>query len=46
MAMGFEQLINKEGTEKTELQESPLSKYSRFGVYSMNKTEGRRGMFV
>jgi hypothetical protein len=40
MAMGSEQLINREGgTQKTELQESPLSTYSEFGVYSMNQKE-------
>jgi hypothetical protein len=32
--------------ENRELAESPLSKYRGFGMYSMNKTGGRRKMFI
>jgi hypothetical protein len=46
MATGSEQLFKSEATQKRELQLSPLSKYSEFGVYSMKKTGGRRRMFI
>ncbi len=44
MATGSEQLFKREATQKRELQLSPLSKYSEFGVNSMKKTGGRRRM--
>ena len=46
MATGSEQLFKREATQKRELQLSPLSKYSEFGVFSMKKTGGRRRMFI
>jgi hypothetical protein len=45
--MKSESLLNREGTiVHRKKDESPLSKYTGSGVFSMNKTQSRRKIFI